>query len=343
MAKEYTRCCPDCDNIRIGPDALFGERGNGKCKHCHGEGIVYGIGDTIASMIMLETIPNYHDCEVCSKTGQCQTCGGTGYEYSYESFDSYPEKEEKEETSDYYYDYEYPDEPITSSSGRNDEDVLSGIVSVIVIIVLFFIVKEIFSCNKKSDGSYHHSDVEYPIQQNVQSQPLPCEKSNTGNYSFHNPTNNTIYMYVSAGIYFQNLVIPPGETVTEYDLNANETVNTYSYKISYFPDDDISVAEKRGEIKVQECQTGLLNLNLPKMQNYKLIFDQWKEVNLSSSGCYFLIVPSGNFYVRFSPDDSEHQGYSWCSIPEGSTKIYVKYNFEEKNVPMAIIKDTCVE
>ena len=51
--------CRDCDGLDLSSQfTSLIPRGNGKCSECHGNG-----------------------CGVCSGTGQCQTCGGTGYEY----------------------------------------------------------------------------------------------------------------------------------------------------------------------------------------------------------------------------------------------------------------------
>ncbi len=68
--------CPDCENIDISTLVSSG-KGNGRCKECKGTGI-----DQAASALVQfgtlglegKDIP----CKVCSGTGQCQTCGGTG-------------------------------------------------------------------------------------------------------------------------------------------------------------------------------------------------------------------------------------------------------------------------
>ncbi len=86
--------CPDCDK----PDltSLY-DKGNGRCKHCHGEGLIYSINETITGIITLGEVDEYSPCPICSKTGQCQSCGGEGfintsednYENEYNSDDAY--------------------------------------------------------------------------------------------------------------------------------------------------------------------------------------------------------------------------------------------------------------
>jgi len=68
--------CPDCENIDIS-SLISSGKGNGRCKECKGTGI-----DQAASALVQfgtlglegKNIP----CKICSGTGQCQTCGGTG-------------------------------------------------------------------------------------------------------------------------------------------------------------------------------------------------------------------------------------------------------------------------
>ncbi|MCX6241736.1 MAG: hypothetical protein NTX43_08035, partial [Bacteroidetes bacterium] len=68
--------CPDCENINVSSLIPSG-KGNGRCKECKGTGI-----DQAASALVQfgtlglegKNIP----CKICSGTGQCQTCGGTG-------------------------------------------------------------------------------------------------------------------------------------------------------------------------------------------------------------------------------------------------------------------------
>lgn len=146
MSKDGQRKCPDCETD-LG--SLFGEKGNGKCYHCQGEGKRYGVGDVIPGMVGLD---NYHDCEECNATGQCQTCGGTGYEYYYEEYNNDSVLEVDNSSSfheshtassrDSYSTYDSPTSyqysaPVKSAK---DEDATFGIRKLIRIIWIIFFV-----------------------------------------------------------------------------------------------------------------------------------------------------------------------------------------------------------
>jgi hypothetical protein len=61
--------CPDCDAPRI---VLGPPQGNGRCSHCHGEGMT--AFEEVLDNMAGAGLP----CSECGGTGQCQTCGGTG-------------------------------------------------------------------------------------------------------------------------------------------------------------------------------------------------------------------------------------------------------------------------
>jgi len=69
--------CPDCD----GPDTGFFtfDKGNGKCKKCHGTGNHLGLDDVFTDLVTLGTVEPDLTCDECSGNGKCQTCGGSGY------------------------------------------------------------------------------------------------------------------------------------------------------------------------------------------------------------------------------------------------------------------------
>ena len=120
MGKDGQRECPDC----AGPDlgTLFGGKGNGKCHDCRGEGKIYGIEDIVSGLAGFD---NFHTCRQCSGTGQCQTCGGTGYQYYYEGntddqnteTGEYSTYERSDSSYDSYssYDSSYPSSSTPSS------------------------------------------------------------------------------------------------------------------------------------------------------------------------------------------------------------------------------------
>ena len=84
MAKDGAKECTDCANPDIEHISIFGGKGDGRCSECRGEGTICDIGDVISGLAGFD---NFHECEKCSGTGQCQTCGGTGFEYYYEDFE----------------------------------------------------------------------------------------------------------------------------------------------------------------------------------------------------------------------------------------------------------------
>ena len=70
--------CPDCENIHVGPiwelTPFKTTQGNGWCRHCKGTGELHPIN--VGALF-----GNPDVCPHCHGTGQCQTCGGTGYIY----------------------------------------------------------------------------------------------------------------------------------------------------------------------------------------------------------------------------------------------------------------------
>lgn len=61
--------CDDCDSVEVGS---FGQRGNGKCSRCHGDGksLLSGLNEKIFDTEL--------ECNNCGGSGECPTCGGTG-------------------------------------------------------------------------------------------------------------------------------------------------------------------------------------------------------------------------------------------------------------------------
>ena len=154
-----SRKCPDCK----GPDlsSIFGGKGNGECRYCD-EGKIHDIGD---ALVGLAGFDNYHYCEYCSGTGQCQTCGGTGYEY-YDS-DSYSDSESSESSyssssssesyysSDYssYSDYSYspsPSTPYVKPQTSNYSGVYFFVLLFIISIIVISIVSNSGNSNKNN-------------------------------------------------------------------------------------------------------------------------------------------------------------------------------------------------
>lgn len=62
--------CTECDRVEIN---IFIDKGNGKCKECHGTGLGDALDQFISSVVHENSA-----CYYCNGTGQCQNCGGTG-------------------------------------------------------------------------------------------------------------------------------------------------------------------------------------------------------------------------------------------------------------------------
>jgi hypothetical protein len=67
--------CPDCDSNEFDLTKPGYFIGNGDCSECHGTGESQAYLDQLQEDAFDVDRP---DCEVCTGTGQCQTCGGTG-------------------------------------------------------------------------------------------------------------------------------------------------------------------------------------------------------------------------------------------------------------------------
>lgn len=91
MVKESTERCRDCDGTEFMGGGLFSDIGNGRCSHCHGSGRLPSFISGLAAPFV-DCEPDM-PCDVCSETGQCQTCGGNGYVFINES-NSNDKKEE---------------------------------------------------------------------------------------------------------------------------------------------------------------------------------------------------------------------------------------------------------
>lgn len=70
MATRERRDCPDCD----GPPR-FSYTPENKCSNCDGTGKIF------LPFPELLPGPDHVKCKICDGTGQCQTCGGAGYQY----------------------------------------------------------------------------------------------------------------------------------------------------------------------------------------------------------------------------------------------------------------------
>lgn len=89
--------CPDCNSVAIN---FFEKQGDGKCDKCLGQ----GLGDLMDQFATTFVPDAKSRCLKCNGTGQCQTCGGTGfvhYEDSYtQHYDSSPKSSESSHPSE---------------------------------------------------------------------------------------------------------------------------------------------------------------------------------------------------------------------------------------------------
>jgi hypothetical protein len=61
------QACPDCDSVVV---LAVPDRGNGKCRSCHGIGTAHDLGSTFTGQ--------RSPCSHCKGSTKCQTCGGSG-------------------------------------------------------------------------------------------------------------------------------------------------------------------------------------------------------------------------------------------------------------------------
>lgn len=73
--RKYWKVCPDCNHTSLSDKWFADNIGDGKCRHCEGD----GTNHTFLIREALETFTGEPGtCEYSSGTGQCQTCGGEG-------------------------------------------------------------------------------------------------------------------------------------------------------------------------------------------------------------------------------------------------------------------------
>ncbi len=79
MATKIESKCPDCFY------EFMENKRSGKCRNCEGTGEAPDPMDSFTEAATFGLSKADNICKICSGTGQCQTCGGTGYVYSYEN------------------------------------------------------------------------------------------------------------------------------------------------------------------------------------------------------------------------------------------------------------------
>lgn len=159
MSKDYSRC-PDCDATDIMGGGLFGNKGNGRCSNCHGEGRVPdAIRGMAAPFVGCDTD---EPCEVCSETGQCQTCGGTGYVYYNE--DSYGDDQERKDddsSNDSYYE-SYSSGGSGGGGSSSSGDSASGCLGIFAFLILIALIAGIWEHRSGRGVTYAVQPTQQP-------------------------------------------------------------------------------------------------------------------------------------------------------------------------------------
>ena len=114
MAKESKRRCPDCE-IDISGLSLS-SKGDGRCIECKGTGRDRH-SEALVQAATLGLEGDYYPCKICAGTGQCQTCGGTGYEYYYDDDISYHSEN-------------------SSSAGSGSSDFLAKVIGFLIVAAI---------------------------------------------------------------------------------------------------------------------------------------------------------------------------------------------------------------
>jgi len=146
MAKDSKRQCPDCDTSV----AMFAwNQGDGKCRECNGTGDYRDPVDVVTLAVSFGTVHLDRKCTKCAGTGQCITCGGTGYQYydweDGDSTDAY-DMEGVADESDHPQHYDSPEGyssdvdysytvPTTKRPATKLEKTLPAVISVLVVII----------------------------------------------------------------------------------------------------------------------------------------------------------------------------------------------------------------
>lgn len=161
MSKDYSKC-PDCDGIDIMGSGLFGSRGDGRCSHCHGEGrvpdAIRGLAAPFVGCDPAEV------CEVCSGSGQCQTCGGTGYVWSEEESSKGGDDRQDNYSSGYDPYYESSSSRSYGSGGggsSSPDDTGLGCLGIFVFIFLIALIAGMWE-HRSSPGVTYVSQPAQP-------------------------------------------------------------------------------------------------------------------------------------------------------------------------------------
>lgn len=337
MSKDERECCPNCDSPEIGAAALFGSRGNGRCSNCHGEGIVYGIGDAISSIGTFGSTNNYHTCEICSGTGQCQKCGGNGY-YYYSSTSSTKAEPKYSNSSNDYSDYSYSSHSTSKSDSGNS---FFQIVSFVVIgAIILGLLNSLGIINTNSNTTLPNEN-RIPTQPNTDptlnnnSKVEDCQTNGTGECIFTNNSSRKIFLFVSSFTWSEKFIVEPNQTVQSSKMPPGQ----YNYNYSYFDVGNFKNNDVEGNIRIEKCSSESLQLSLPKFDWYKVTSDNWVEATIPSDDLYAVVFPYKNIKFRYYEDGEDHVGVSFFFLPQGTRHIYLK-NYNEGEIEVSIQKVT---
>lgn len=317
-------------------NALFGGRGDGRCSACHGTGV-----DEVSSVFNSLVDAGKDECKVCSGTGQCQTCGGTGVVYYDEGTDSGSYQNEgsgsyrNESSGSRYSDSPSFDTSRVEPTGDNDGELLGGIVGFLLLCGIVLFIYYYFKSPDKPPPPESQQVESSPPESSPP--PVPdCERRGTGTLVFINPTDRPLYLFLDEGMNWENLVISPNDTYTVGDLYAANNPVKFRYKCSYGKGSNYNNSDISGTTTLEKCQTDSVRLEMPWSVWYQLKYDTWQEIKIPDSGRYAFVIPYTNFVIRFDDEEEEHLGNSYAYISEGTKRIFVKYNFTERNVEASL-------
>jgi len=131
--------CPDCDQ-EVGN--IFGHRGNGRCKRCHGMGETYNAVDKVIDFATMGKAESITPCNICSETGQCQTCGGTGYIHTHAVDYKEEQSPNRERKNEFVKHNQSKYQPGNGSTVSKQIQIIIGLIVIAVIVaVVWFIFK----------------------------------------------------------------------------------------------------------------------------------------------------------------------------------------------------------
>ncbi|MBK7434328.1 MAG: hypothetical protein IPI66_10745 [Chitinophagaceae bacterium] len=225
--------------------------------------------------------------------------------------------------------------PGIAPTGDSDGELLGGILGFLLLCGIVILIYNYFKIPDKPPPMENRQEE----SATVVTPPVPdCERRGTGTLVFINPTDRPLYVFIDEGINWQNLVISPKETYTVGDLYTDNNPVKFRYRCGYAKGSNYNNSDIKGTISLEKCQTDSVLLDMPWSVWYQLQYDKWQEIKIPVNGQYAFVIPYMNFVIKFDDEEEEHLGNSYAYIQEGTKRIFVKYNFTERNVEASLQK-----